>query len=45
MMIRANGISMAYHLEGRADAPVVTLSHSLATSSAMWGPQVDGSRR
>ena len=40
-MLRANGISMAYHLDGPADRPVVTLSHSLATSSAMWGPQVD----
>jgi 3-oxoadipate enol-lactonase len=31
---------MAYRLEGPADAPVVTLSHSLATSSAMWERQV-----
>jgi 3-oxoadipate enol-lactonase len=40
MKLEANGISMAYRLEGPADAPVVTLSHSLATSSAMWEPQV-----
>jgi 3-oxoadipate enol-lactonase len=39
MMLSANGISVAYRLEGPEDAPVVTLSHSLATSSAMWEPQ------
>jgi 3-oxoadipate enol-lactonase len=40
-MLKANGISMAYYLDGPAEAPVVTLSHSLATSSEMWDPQVD----
>jgi 3-oxoadipate enol-lactonase len=40
MMIEANGISTSYRLEGPAGAPVVTLSHSLATSCRMWGPQV-----
>ena len=40
MMMKANGISMAYHLDGPGDRPIVTFSHSLATSSAMWGPQV-----
>ncbi len=45
MMVQANGISIAYRMdgpaEGQADVPVVVLSHSLATSSAMWGPQVE----
>jgi 3-oxoadipate enol-lactonase len=40
MMITANGISMSYALEGPRDAPVVTLSHSLATNMGMWDPQV-----
>jgi 3-oxoadipate enol-lactonase len=40
MKITANGISMNYQLEGPANAPVVTLSHSLATSLSMWDPQV-----
>ena len=41
MKVRANGIVMECHLDGSAGRPVVTLSHSLATSSAMWGPQVE----
>jgi len=40
MKITANGISMNYTLEGPANAPVVTLSHSLATTLAMWEPQL-----
>jgi 3-oxoadipate enol-lactonase len=40
MKITANGISMNYQLEGSASAPVVTLSHSLATNLSMWDPQV-----
>ena len=40
MKITANGISMHYTLDGRAGAPVVTLSHSLATTLAMWEPQL-----
>ena len=32
MKITANGISMNYTLDGPAGAPVVTLSHSLATT-------------
>ena len=40
MKISANGISMNYTLDGPADAPVVTLSHSLATTLAMWEPQL-----
>lgn len=39
MRITANGISMHYMLNGPASAPVVTLSHSLATNLAMWEPQ------
>lgn len=38
--ITANGITMNYVLEGPASAPVVTLSHSLATNLSMWYPQV-----
>ena len=40
MKITANGISMNYLLEGPANAPVVTLSHSLATNLSMWDPQI-----
>ena len=40
MKITANGISMNYTLDGPANAPVVTLSHSLATTLAMWEPQL-----
>jgi len=40
MKITANGIGMNYSLEGRDGAPVVTLSHSLATNLSMWDPQV-----
>jgi 3-oxoadipate enol-lactonase len=40
MKITANGISMNYTLDGPANAPVVTLSHSLATDLAMWEPQM-----
>ena len=40
MRITANGISMHYTLNGPASAPVVTLSHSLATHLGMWEPQV-----
>jgi 3-oxoadipate enol-lactonase len=39
MRITANGISIQYTLNGPASAPVVTLSHSLATNLAMWEPQ------
>jgi 3-oxoadipate enol-lactonase len=38
--ITANGISVRYVLEGPAGAPVVTLSHSLATDLSMWDPQM-----
>ena len=39
MDISANGIRIHYTLNGPAGAPVVTLSHSLATTLAMWEPQ------
>ena len=40
MKLTANGISIHFTLNGPAGAPVVTLSHSLATDLAMWEPQV-----
>ncbi len=40
MKITANGIAITYTLDGPANAPVVTLSHSLATTLAMWEPQM-----
>lgn len=40
MKIKANGINMHYVIEGPAEAPVVTLSHSLAANLSMWDPQV-----
>src|SRR2546426_11412458 len=40
MKITANGISMNYTMDGPAGAPVVTLSHSLATTLEMWQPQL-----
>jgi len=39
MKISANGIQVNYTLEGPADGPMVTLSHSLATDLSMWNPQ------
>ena len=39
MKTHANGIDMHYELEGPESAPVVTLSHSLATDLSMWDPQ------
>jgi 3-oxoadipate enol-lactonase len=40
MKATVNGISVNYTLEGPANAPVVTLSHSLATDLSMWDPTV-----
>jgi 3-oxoadipate enol-lactonase len=40
MRITANGINIHYTLNGPPSAPVVTLSHSLATHLGMWEPQV-----
>src|SRR5207247_79247 len=39
MKISANGIQVNYTLEGPADGPVVTMSHSLATDLSMWDLQ------
>jgi len=36
----ANGIRVNYALDGPANAPVLTLSHSLATDNSMWDPQI-----
>ncbi len=41
MKIEANGIQINYELSGRDDAPVVMLSHSLASSLVMWNPQLE----
>ncbi len=41
MFITANGIRIHYELSGRKDAPVVVLSHSLASSQKMWDPQME----
>ncbi len=41
MRIKANGIQMNYELSGKQDAPVLVLSHSLASSLIMWDPQMD----
>ena len=41
MKIEVNGIGINYELSGRDDAPVVMLSHSLASSLVMWNPQLD----
>src|SRR5437867_12488926 len=40
MKISANGISMNYTFDGPANAPVVTMSHSLAADLSMWDPTV-----
>ena len=40
MMIKANGIEINYELTGKSDAPVVVLSHSLASSMVMWESQL-----
>ena len=40
MKITTNGITMHYEMDGPKSAPVVTLSHSLATDLSMWDPQV-----
>ena len=41
MRLRANGIDIEYVLQGPEDAPVVTFSHSLASSMALWDAQAD----
>jgi len=40
MEVHANGIRIHYELEGPESAPLLTLSHSLATDLSMWDPQV-----
>lgn len=39
MKFNANGIDINYVLEGPEDAPVVTFSHSLGSSMALWEAQ------
>ncbi|MCG8542865.1 MAG: 3-oxoadipate enol-lactonase [Alphaproteobacteria bacterium] len=39
-IINANGIDMAYRLDGPADGPAVMLSNSLATNHTMWDAQI-----
>ena len=41
MIIEANGINIHFELSGKAQAPVVVLSHSLACSQVMWWPQIE----
>jgi len=41
MKILANDIQISYELTGQAQAPVVMLSHSLASSMVMWNPQLE----
>lgn len=41
MFIVANGIKVNYELSGKKYAPVVILSHSLASSLKMWDPQIE----
>ena len=40
MRVSVNGITVHYTLDGAANAPVVTLGHSLATDLSMWEPQM-----
>lgn len=40
MQARINDIHIHYELEGPADAPVITFSHSLAAALQLWDPQL-----
>jgi 3-oxoadipate enol-lactonase len=40
MKVEVNGIQVNYELSGKADGPVVMLSHSLCTRLEMWDPQM-----
>ena len=40
MKVNANGIGVHYTLDGPVSAPVLTLSHSLATDLSMWDAQM-----
>ena len=39
--VAANGINLAYTIDGEADKPWIVLCHSLATDHRMWAPQMD----
>lgn len=41
MKVKANGLEIDYSLDGPETAPVVMFSHSLATDSGMWSPQIE----
>jgi len=41
MKIEVKGIRINYELSGKKDAPLVVLSHSLASSMVMWNPQLE----
>lgn len=45
MQLLANGLDTYYNLTGPEDAPVVTFSHSLGTSSELWEAQADFLRK
>jgi 3-oxoadipate enol-lactonase len=40
MPARINGTELAFAVSGRETAPALILAHSLATTRAMWGPQL-----
>ena len=40
MQLKVNGISINYQFYGPKNAPLVTLSHSLAANMHMWAPQL-----
>lgn len=40
MKITANGININYTFDGPENAPVVTMSNSLASNLSMWDPQI-----
>jgi 3-oxoadipate enol-lactonase len=41
MRMKAKDIQINYELSGKTGAPVVVLSHSLASNLQMWNPQID----
>ena len=41
MKVLINGVQIHYQISGSDHAPVVVLSHSLASSMAMWQPQLE----
>ena len=36
-----DNIRLFYRLEGKADRPLLILSHSIGTDHGMWAPQMD----